>query len=1249
VNSSIVSRADFLRAIAAAGEAGINPVAELLGYAPAEAAKRDPPAETVSRGGPAKSAPAPRVGVQSAPPKPVVFWRPTRFEERPVRREPAPAADITWHNRPRQPPPFQPLASLRELEPRLRRTLRIPAPAGDVDIDRVVAGFSQGRHPDPLPREDRNLWPEELHLILDRSDRLIPYWDDQTLLKALLPAIMPHTRMQVARVDEVTTEPLIAGRTGAWTPPSSGGAVLVLGDLGCLDRDPDRFIGRWRDLALRCAAAGAHPAALLPGPLSRCDPALARLWNARPWETGAPDLPQDQPNRTARADGLFGMLAGCVRIEPGLLRAVRRSLPAGLADAGTEADVWQHTAIASDHSAAATVRQDGAEALAALLANAGAATQQRVLAARHGWRHALPDEIWFLEVVGLPASVRNNLPHPADFNQAEAFFQALRPQRPGTGHSRQAVDAWLEEARNRVGGEAWTVPAFATAAAEAAHRCDSPARLPGAVDPAWLAAGAERMLHVWQCDKSLVVSDSSGQRPARGSLLGMLSSTNGFWTAEAMRFWAGAEPPAWATAWGADRYGPWVAFTIRPARGEPVSQRMRWCPPGSFMMGSPPDEPGRWDAEGPRHRATLREGFWLFDTPCTQALWRAVTGNNPSRFKSPDRPVETVSFDDVGSFLARINERVEGLNLSLPSETQWEYACRAGTDTATYAGPIELIGANNAPVLDAIAWYGGNSGVDYDLAKGADSEGWDEKQYPHTRAGTRRVGWKQPNAFGLHDMLGNVYEWVADAWLGSYDGAPADGSARPGDGAADRVLRGGSWIFGARGVRSAYRRHFDPARRNDYLGFRCARVQNGDQRPAERSGAFDPGESAESAERGRPQGSQGAAQRSELLRAGDAHPLPDARLHTVLIRTDSQELRLTAARKTDDDLLWASVVGRDCHGLFADFTPGDPAVRQRMRWIPPGAFLMGSPDDEPGRFNTEGPRQPVRIGEGFWLFDTPCTQALWEAVMGENPSRFKHLERPVESVGFDQVEAFLSAINERKPGLNLSLPSEARWEYACRAGTDTATYAGPVEILGQRNAPVLDDIAWYGGNSGAGYDLDAGYESAGWPEKQFPHTKAGTRVVKGKRPNLFGLYDMLGNVWEWCDDVWHSSHDGAAPDGAARPRRDASPDSAADRVIRGGSWSDSYARYVRAAYRRGRGPAFRDDYLGFRCARVQTSGQRQVERSGAFGPGEPAESAERGRPPGPQGGAKRARQPDPGEGTGDLGSPVSDREARRRR
>src|SRR5512143_4332357 len=107
-------------------------------------------------------------------------------------------------------------------------------------------------------------------------------------------------------------------------------------------------------------------------------------------------------------------------------------------------------------------------------------------------------------------------------------------------------------------------------------------------------------------------------------------------------------------------------------------------------MGSPETEPGRWNDEGPQHKVTISKGFWLFDTACTQALWQAVMGNNPSRFTSPDRPVEQVSWNDVQDFLARINERIPGLALDLPTEAQWEYACRAGTDTATYAGGLKI-------------------------------------------------------------------------------------------------------------------------------------------------------------------------------------------------------------------------------------------------------------------------------------------------------------------------------------------------------------------------------------------------------------------------------------------------------------------------------------------------------------------------------------------------------------------------------
>jgi formylglycine-generating enzyme required for sulfatase activity len=245
---------------------------------------------------------------------------------------------------------------------------------------------------------------------------------------------------------------------------------------------------------------------------------------------------------------------------------------------------------------------------------------------------------------------------------------------------------------------------------------------------------------------------------------------------------------------------------------------------------------------------------------------------------------------------------------------------------------------------------------------------------------------------------------------------------------------------------------------------------------------------------------------------------------------------------------WASEWGEDrLYGPWCSFTVGK--VVQRLRWIPPGVFWMGSPEDEEGRFPDEGPRRLVSIDSGFWIFDTPCTQALWEAVLGENPGHFKvagHPEetadRPVESVSWDECQEFVTALNFRIEGLRLSLPSEAQWEYACRAGTETARYSGNV-----------DAIAWYGEHSGNE-----------------------THSVAGKEANSWGLYDMLGNVWEWCADDW-------VGDFTEHARGSASESSSARRVIRGGSGPYD-ARVARAAYRSHYEPSYRAILLGFRCA-----------------------------------------------------------------
>ena len=162
-------------------------------------------------------------------------------------------------------------------------------------------------------------------------------------------------------------------------------------------------------------------------------------------------------------------------------------------------------------------------------------------------------------------------------------------------------------------------------------------------------------------------------------------------------------------------------------------------------------------------------------------------------------------------------------------------------------------------------------------------------------------------------------------------------------------------------------------------------------------------------------------------------------------------------------------------------------------------------------------------------------------------------------------------------GYQFDLPTEAQWERACRAGTDTALYNGPIEIKGENNAPALDEIAWYGGNSSVDYK-GAGWKTEDWKEMQYPGGRAGPHKVKGKKANAYGLYDMLGNVYEWCRDWYGSYPEGAVtnPTGLATGSR---------RVNRGGSWYNG-ARYCRSSNRSSNGPSGRNFILGFRVALV---------------------------------------------------------------
>ncbi|MDG1890324.1 MAG: formylglycine-generating enzyme family protein, partial [Verrucomicrobiota bacterium] len=487
-----------------------------------------------------------------------------------------------------------------------------------------------------------------------------------------------------------------------------------------------------------------------------------------------------------------------------------------------------------------------------------------------------------------------------------------------------------------------------------------------------------------------------------------------------------------------------VTSTQDPFTIPELDLEMMPIPAGTFVMGSPADETGRGNDEGPQTTVTITKPFWLGKTEVTQEQWKAVMGNTPSRRNGDDLPVESVSWNDAVAFCEKLNEMKRatlpvGYHYTLPTEAQWEYACRAGTTTRFYHGDDPGHGQ-----LQKYAWYADNSS---------------RKTHP--------VGEKLPNGWGLHDMHGNVWEWCLDRY-GDYPGGPSFSVSDPQgpQSGAFRVYRGGAWSNNPSHCRSANRLMNRPVHSFNSLGFRVA-------------------------------------------------------LSSVPIPTEDP------------------------------FTI--PELDLKMMPIPAGTFVMGSPNEETDLYGPEGPQTELTISKPFWLGQTEVTQGQWQAVMGNTPSDFKGNDLPVERVTWFDAMAFCEKLNEMKgdtlpAGYHYTLPTEAQWEYACRAGTTTRFYHGDDPAHGQ-----LQNYAWYAGNS-----------------------SSKTHPAGQKLPNEWGLHDMHGNVWEWCLD-WYGNYTGGSvsdPEG---------PLSGSFRIIRGGSWND-FARDCRSGSRIGVRPDYSNDLLGFRVA-----------------------------------------------------------------
>jgi formylglycine-generating enzyme required for sulfatase activity/serine/threonine protein kinase len=439
-----------------------------------------------------------------------------------------------------------------------------------------------------------------------------------------------------------------------------------------------------------------------------------------------------------------------------------------------------------------------------------------------------------------------------------------------------------------------------------------------------------------------------------------------------------------------------------------VGIKFKLIPAGTFIMGS---EFGRIN-EKPVHEVSITKPFYLGVTEVTNAEWMRVMGSEPpSKWKGDDQPVEQVSWDDAVEFCKKLSEmqgeRIAHRSYRLPTEAEWEYACRAGSKTRYSFGDDEIL-------LGDFAWFGDNSGqtkVDSAELWRTDSNSAMSKLL-EIGAKTHEVRGKQPNRWGLFDTHGNVWEWCSD-WQGNYPQGIALDPQGPTDGKG-RIRRGGSWNNFAAPCSSSRRGWLTPATREPGTGFRLA-LSPSDNPPPE---AGDQGTKDR------------AGKATEPAIEGPSTPATD------LIPVNAKQAEILAQ------------------------PPLENSIGMKLKLIPAGTFMMGS---EAGEAD-EKPVHEVRITKPFYLGVTEVTNAQWRRVMGgEPPSKWKDDERPVETVSWNDAVEFcrkLSELHEEQSARrSYRLPTESEWEYACRAETKTLYSCGD-------DAASLGDFAWFKSNSG---------------------------------------------------------------------------------------------------------------------------------------------------------------------------------------
>ncbi|MBK8253134.1 MAG: formylglycine-generating enzyme family protein [Polyangiaceae bacterium] len=764
-------------------------------------------------------------------------------------------------------PPLRPWS---RLWPQLRQTLGATLPGREVNLPALLEQVCRGAVVRSFPKVKRDVWAPRVAIWVDDSKRLFPVWNDQIDVCTRVSDACGYDAVHVTVVRAARGQicELTAGHPSHAVQVEEQVPLLVLSDLGMFGTASDR--AAWLETGRTLQHLGVQVLALVPVPHRSWDVDLAKVWNAVRWEPGGTSTPSAHP-----VVSLLRLIAPAALVEPGLLRALRKLLPTHQVDVGAEIELAQHPDVAAADGSGVVLRSEASIRWRRAFADANEEAlpqevKQKVSDLIGSYHSDLGGGLVEVETLAWAATQVNELAPPGDVNQANQVAQWMASQIQAREGERSSLAAQVRTFANTF---------VAALPSEAEHQVPVVRSIRTALTRSWephwwgirqvgrrwlvfrlpnvdypvestSSGGQPKPIHkhrgtAWVVDETRPgspvawfmaalpqVTMSTPDNPRgevyalrEGLVLPLPSSTYETCTLHTdlstltLTAW---KRESWAKAAGRDQYGLWAEAGVKG-----VKVKFRWIPPGKSVLGSPEGEEGRFDDEGPVTSVTWTRGWWMMETPVTQALWQAVMGNNRSRFRSPNRPVEKVSWDDCKEFTEQLNDLVPGLNVRLPTEVEWETACRAGISTATWKGDLKILGANNAPLLDDIAWYGGNCGVAFDLKDGhpTTESWWKEKQHEFSHGSTREVKLKQPNPWGLYDMLGNVWEWCLDEsdWpLKTHPGGNVKNPA-PNSAGAIRVLRGGSWYNLARYVRAAYRLALVPAYEYDYVGFRLVR------------------------------------------------------------------------------------------------------------------------------------------------------------------------------------------------------------------------------------------------------------------------------------------------------------------------------------------------------------------------------------------------------------------------------------------